>query len=248
MITAGILGFIIGYPCFKLHGPYFTLATIAFAEFIRMFFMNNEEIPGTDLWVGGAMGLVLPRSGKGFLFMEASSKSTYYFFILALLVMVLVVSFLIKRSKFGYYLTAIKSDPAAAASLGIDVPKVKMYAMIVSSMFMGLGGTFFAEYFRYIGPERVLGLDFSIQVALTALIGGQGTIFGPVVGAFLLVPVGETLSSSFGSITGLHLFIYGVALVLVVLYMPQGIYGPIKTLYAKILQSLSKFRKSKARS
>ncbi|HWQ78204.1 MAG TPA: branched-chain amino acid ABC transporter permease [Anaerovoracaceae bacterium] len=234
-LIAGIFGFIIGYPCFKLKGPYFTLTTIAFAELLRTWFVNNETLPLIHLNTGGAMGLVLPRSGQGFLFMESSSKTTYYYFIFIILVAVLLVSAMIKSSRFGYYLTAIKSDPDAAASLGINVPRMKMYAMVISSVFMGIGGTFYAEYFRYIGPDRVFGLDLSIQFALIALIGGQGTVFGPVIGAFLLIPLSETLSASLGStISGLHLFLYGVVMIFVVLFMPKGIYGPIQNLLTKI--------------
>ncbi|HWQ80344.1 MAG TPA: branched-chain amino acid ABC transporter permease [Anaerovoracaceae bacterium] len=245
-VVAGIFGFIIGYPCFKMKGPYFTLTTIAFAELLRTWFVNNETLPLIHLNTGGAMGLVLPRSGQGFLFMESSSKTTYYYFIFIMLVLILLVSALIKSSRFGYYLTAIKSDSDAAASLGINVPRMKMYAMIISSVFMGIGGTFFAEYYRYVGPDRVFGLDLSIQFALIALIGGQGTVFGPVIGAFLLIPLSETLSASLGStMSGLHLFLYGVVMIFVVLFMPKGIYGPIQNLCIRVWNLIFKVKDRK---
>jgi branched-chain amino acid transport system permease protein len=106
--------------------------------------------------------------------------------------------------------------------------------MVISCCLIALGGSFYAQYFRYIGPERIFGLDISVQIALIALIGGQGTIFGPIVGAVLLVPLGEFLSNNFGgNLPGLHLFIYGIVMMLVVLYLPKGVYRFFLDMVAK---------------
>ncbi|NLC84045.1 MAG: branched-chain amino acid ABC transporter permease [Ruminococcaceae bacterium] len=134
------------------------------------------------------------------------------------------MTFFIKRNKLGFYLTAIKSDPDAAESLGIQLSKYKTIAMVISTFMIAFAGTFYAQYFRYVGPTRVFGIDLSIQIALIGLIGGQGTVFGPFFGALLLVPVSEFLAERFGgSIPGLNLFIYGIIMILVVFFMPKGI-------------------------
>lgn len=220
---AAVFGMIVGYPCFRLKGPYFTLTTIAFAEILRIFVENNEKVFGID--IKGAMGLVLPQYGNSFAAYEFDSKLTYYYIIFGLTVVGIAITFLIKRSKLGFYLTAIKSDPDAAESLGIPLATYKMIAMLISSFMIAFGGTFYAQYFRYIGPTRIFGGDISVQIALIGLVGGQGTVFGPLFGAVLLVPISEFLAERFGgSLPGLHLFIYGVIMIFVVFYMPKGIH------------------------
>ena len=221
-VLATIFGLIIGYPALRLKGPYFTLTTIAFAEILRIWVENNEYIFGLD--IKGSMGVVLPQYGNSFVAYEFDSKLAYYYIILGFLIIGIIITFLIKRSKLGFYLTAIKSDPDAAESLGIQLSKYKTIAMVISTFMIAFAGTFYAQYFRYVGPTRVFGIDLSIQIALIGLIGGQGTVFGPLFGALLLVPISEFLAEQFGgSIPGLNLFIYGIIMILVVFFMPKGI-------------------------
>ncbi|MHB1314661.1 MAG: branched-chain amino acid ABC transporter permease [Christensenellales bacterium] len=234
-ITA-LVGVLVGYPCFRLKGPYFALTTIALGEVMRIWVENNEIIFGID--VKGSMGLLLDQTGNQAVAFEFGSKLEYYYVILAFLLIALLITYLIKRSKLGFYLTAIKSDPDAAESLGIPLAKYKLIAMALSCFLIAFAGTFYAQYYRYVGPNRIFGHDLSVQIALIALVGGQGTVLGPLIGAVLLIPLTELLSEYGGALPGLHLFIYGVVMVLVVFYMPKGIHGLLSKYLKKIENKL----------
>jgi branched-chain amino acid transport system permease protein len=189
------------------------------------------------------MGLLLPLHGSSLARIEFQSKFSYYYLILAFLILAVLVTYFVKVHRLGYFLVAIRSDPDAAASLGINITKYKLIAMVISCCLIAFGGSFYAQYFRYIGPERIFGLDLSIQIALIALIGGQGTIFGPVIGAFLIVPLGEFLANNFGgNLPGLHLFIYGILLMFVVMYLPKGVYGFLLNIAAKAERLVTRSR------
>jgi len=221
-VLAMAIGIAIGYPSFKLRGPYFTLTSIAFAEILRIWVENNETLFGID--IKGAQGITLPQLGDGLLYFEFYSKLSYYYIALIFLAGTMLVTYFIRINRFGFYLTAIKSDPDAAQSLGINLTKYKLLAMAISSFIIAFAGTFYAQYFRYIGPTRIFGHDFSVEIALIGLVGGQGTILGPWFGAMILVPVSEYLSEQFGgSLPGLHLFIYGVIMTVVVFKSPEGV-------------------------
>lgn len=221
-----VVAVLVGYPCFRLKGPYFTLASIALANIMLIWVQNNEYFFGVD--IKGAMGLLLPQTGNQAVAFEFGGKLPYYYIMLAFLIVAVLISYLILRSRLGYYLVAIRSDPDAAESLGIPLVRYKLIAMAVSTFLIAFAGTFYAQYYRFIGPDRVFGGDLSVQIALIALIGGQGTILGPLFGAILLVPVSSFLSAYFGgSVAGLHLFIYGIIMMLVVYYMPKGIHDYI---------------------
>lgn len=236
IITAAF-GVIVGLPCFRLHGPYFALTTIALGELIRIFVENNETVFGIN--IRGAMGLVLKQTGNQLVAFEFANKITYYYVLVALVAITILVTWLIKNSKLGFYLTAIKSDPDAAESLGIKLTKYKLIAMGISCFMISFAGTFYAQYFRYVGPSRIFSHDMSVQIALIALVGGQGTVFGPLMGACLLVPITEFLSEEFGgTLPGLHLFIYGIVMILVVLYMPKGIYNPVTKFFKMVEEKL----------
>ena len=129
-----------------------------------------------------------------------------------------------KRSRLGYYLAAIRDDEDAVAALGVSPARTKLAAMMLSSFFAALGGTFYAQLVGFITPTRTISLDFSVQMVIMAVLGGIGTVLGPLWGALVLVPVAE-LTRAFwgGSLQGVHLIVYGVLLVLVILYWPQGI-------------------------
>jgi len=227
-MIAGILvamsfGVIIGFPCFRLKGAYITLTTIAFGELVRLLVTNNDVIFGIK--INGASGLVIPYKQSSFSLFAFDSKLPYYYIIFIFLILALIISHLIKISKLGYYFAAIKSDPDAAESLGINIKKYKLIAMLISSGMIAVAGTFYAQYFAYIGPERIFSGDLSVEIALMALIGGQGTVLGPVFGAILLVPLTNFLSENFGGqIPGLNLFIYGIIMIFVVFFMPNGIH------------------------
>jgi branched-chain amino acid transport system permease protein len=226
-LCATAVGVFVGYPCFRLRGPYFALTTIAFAEILRIWVENTEEFFGIEL--RGAQGIMVPLKGQSLWLFQFTSKVPYYYIISVMLLIVMAVTFWMERSRMGFYLKAIRADQDAAEALGINSTRYLLSAMALSSFLTALGGSFYAQYFRYINPERNMGLDLSIEVALMGIVGGQGTVLGPVLGAFLLTPAGEiTRGFLGGKFMGLHLVIYGLVLVLAVMFLPKGLIQPIR--------------------
>jgi branched-chain amino acid transport system permease protein len=239
---AGLTGWFVGYLCFRygLKGPYFALVTIAMAE-AAVYLVNNITA------VGGAQGLEVAWTGSAPLLMQFDGKSGYYYVILVMSILaVWLSSWLIKR-RFGYQLVSVRENEDAAEALGVDTLRVKIQASIISAIMTALGGTFFAQYFTYINPRNVFGEGPSIQILLFAIIGGLGTVWGPVVGALVLVPVAE-LSRGWlgGSFAGAHILLYGTVLVLVMLFMPNGIIGLYEKIRGQILHHRSKAEKKEA--
>jgi branched-chain amino acid transport system permease protein len=240
-LIVAVLSIVIGFATFRMRGPYFTLTTIAMGEMIRVWVETNDYFLGID--IKGSRGLLLPSKGESFLNLEFSNKLGYYYVILAMLVLVLIISHLILKSRLGYYMTAIKSDETAAESLGIVPLRYKLIGIALSSFLISLGGTFYAHYYHYINPTRIFGSDLSVQIALIALIGGQGKVLGPVFGAVLLIPISELLAMLFGGqLPGLHLFVYGIALMLCVRYLPDGIHDLIIGFFQKVQAKLFRER------
>lgn len=229
---ATAVGVLIGWPCFRLRGPYFTLTTIAFAEILRIWTENTEEILGIEL--RGAQGISVPLKGHAPALFQFDGKVPYYYIILAMLVAVMAVTWWMERSRMGFYLKAIRADQDGAEALGVHSTRYLLSAMALSSFLTALGGSFYAQYFRYINPERNMGLDFSIELGLMGIVGGQGTVLGPVLGAFLLTPAGEiTRATMGGKFPGLHLVIYGLVLILAMLFLPKGLIQPLRRLLGR---------------
>ena len=226
------VGVLVGWPCFRLRGPYFALTTIAFAEILRIWTENTEEIFGIEL--RGAQGLSVPLKGHAPALFQFDGKVPYYFIILAMLAAVMAITWWMERSRMGFYLKAIRADQDGAEALGVNSTRYLLSAMAVSSFLTALGGSFYAQYFRYINPERNMGLDFSIELALMGIVGGQGTVVGPILGAFLLTPAGEiTRATLGGKFPGLHLVIYGLVLILAMLFLPKGLIQPLRRLFGR---------------
>jgi branched-chain amino acid transport system permease protein len=220
---AGAVGLLIGYPCFKLRGTYFTLATIALLNVICILVLANRTVFGFD--IRGAQGLSVPWRGDSLVRMQFLSKTPYFYLILGLLLAVMAVSYAIKESRMGYYLAAIKTNQEAANSLGVDVTRYKMMAQFVSVFFTAIGGTFYAQFILFIDPQRLLGFDLSLEIAIIALIGGQGTVLGPVIGACILIPVSEIARAHIsGDLAALPVILYGLALMAIIYYLPEGIH------------------------
>ncbi|HHY93754.1 MAG TPA: branched-chain amino acid ABC transporter permease, partial [Firmicutes bacterium] len=147
-----------------------------------------------------------------------------------LVAVVLTVTYVLEKSKLGYYLVAIRENQEAAAALGVDHTRAKLIAAAISAFFTALGGTYYAQFAGFIEPDVVMGMGMAIQIILMAIIGGKGTLFGPLVGAVCLVPVAEILRGEFGGGTaGLHLAVYGTLLIVIMLFVPQGIVGSIRS-------------------
>lgn len=233
-LLATIVGVLIGLPTFKMRGAYFALATIAFAEGIRVMVENIDYLGPFNL--NGPRGLQIPPLKTGFANFMFAGKEPYYYIILILLISVLVLTYLISRSKLGYYLNAGGEEPEAAMALGVNVARAKLVAMAMSSFLTALAGTFYAQFTLYIHPKSIISLDLSFEIAFIALIGGRGSIAGPVLGALLLRPVSDFSRIYFGdTLPGMHLIIFGAVLILVMLYQPRGLQEPLTRAYHKLL-------------
>jgi branched-chain amino acid transport system permease protein len=223
MLVGGLfasgIGLILGVICFRLRSHYFALATLAFGEVGYIVAVNLRSL------TGGSEGLALPIR-PGLMLFSFAGKLPYVYIGLFLFLAVIAISYAIEGSRLGYYLTAFRENENAARALGVRTGRVRLIAMVLSSFLSAIVGTFYAQYVVFIDPSSVMRIQISVQVALFAIVGGIGTALGPAIGAMIFVPVAMLLRAKMGtSLPGLHMIIYGVILVLVLLYMPQGI-GP----------------------
>jgi branched-chain amino acid transport system permease protein len=226
-VAAAVVGGLIGYPCFRLRGAFFSLVTIAFAEMLRVGTELTDTIGGLE--VNGVSGLLLPVRGHDPAAFQFVDKRYYYYVMLGLLAAALAVGWAVKRSRLGYYLAAIGDDEDAVASLGTDPARAKLFAMLLSAFFTAAGGTFYAQFILFITPTRTMSLDFSVQMVIMAVLGGLGTVLGPLYGAMVLVPIAEVTRAVWGGgLQGVHLIVYGALLMAVVLYAPRGIEGWVR--------------------
>lgn len=242
MLVGGVLatfaGVLIGLPTFKMRGAYFALATIAFAEGFRVIVENVDYMGPFN--VNGPRGLQIPPLDTGLANFMFASKEPYYYIILIMLIAVLILTYIISRSKLGYYLNAGGEEPEAAMALGVNVARAKLIAMAMSSFLTALAGTFYAQFTLYIHPKSIISLDLSFEIAFIALIGGRGSIAGPILGALLLRPVGDFSRIYFGdTLPGLHLVIFGLVLILVMHYQPRGLQEPLTRLYNNLVQRIT---------
>src|SRR5436305_219664 len=201
-------------------GLYFVIATIVIAEIALLLFQNWD-------FAGAALGIDIPvRRDSWLTFQFTRSKLPYFYFALVLAAIAWLVTWWLEDSKWGYWWRAVKDNPDAAESLGVVVFNSKMGAAAVSAFLTAVGGSFYAQFVSYIDPERVMGFQFSLLMALPAVLGGIGTLWGPVLGAVILIPLTE-LTRSFigGSGRGVDLVVYGTLIVLISLARPQGLVG-----------------------
>ena len=221
--VAALLALALGSMTFRLNGSYFSLSTVALLHVVRLLFLSNNEMFGYE--TRGAQGLYVPWRGESFANMQFTGKTEYYYIILALFVIGIVVSWWIKNSRMGYYLSAINTNQEAAGSLGVNVMGMKLKASCISAFMTAVGGTFYAQFIMLVDPSSVLGYDLSVQIMLYAAIGGRGTLLGPVLAAFLLAPLNDLLRAAFGTtVSGLSLVVYGLALMLIIYFIPQGMW------------------------
>lgn len=242
MLVGGVLatfaGVLIGLPTFKMRGAYFALATIAFAEGFRVIVENVDYLG--PFKINGPRGLQIPPLDTGLANFLFTTKEPYYYIILIMLIAVLILTYVISRSKLGYYLNAGGEEPEAAMALGVNVARAKLIAMAMSSFLTALAGTFYAQFTLYIHPKSIISLDLSFEIAFIALIGGRGSIAGPILGALLLRPVGDFSRIYFGdTLPGMHLVIFGLVLILVMHYQPRGLQEPLTRLYTNLVQRIT---------
>jgi len=213
----GFLGFRFG-----IEGVHFALLTIAFAEFTRIGFDHIA-------WTGGAAGFFIPVSQARFDLLNLRGGPTmWYYVMLGLMLAALALCRFLARSRVGYYWLAIREDPEAARALGIDIFRYKMIAVVLSAAMTALGGVFTAFYYNGLFPERVFSIDRSIELILAPIVGGLGTLLGPIVGAFILTPVGETLISVLEhlgiAVPGAKQIFYGLVLLAIIWLRPDGVW------------------------
>jgi len=197
-----------------LKGSYFALITLAFAEVLRIV-SNSIGI------TGGGLGLLIPMK-IGAQNLQFAERSGFYFLILALAAGSVALAEWMRRSRFGAQLAAIRENEDSAKALGINVFAEKVKVMLISGAIGGLGGSFFAQYFLYIDPLIAFGTDKSIEMLLVSMIGGAGTVYGPLVGAVLLALVSD-VTRTLTQIQGLSLVLYGALLVVIIAFLPNGL-------------------------
>jgi branched-chain amino acid transport system permease protein len=235
---SAVIGVAISYPCFRLRGPFYALGSIAFLEVFRILVIHEAEI------TGGASGLIVPLK-FGFKWMVFQGKLPYLLIAFGLLLLTILVSLAIKKSRFGYQLIAVREREDAAMAAGINTVKVKLYAVLISAALTSMVGSFHAMYTTYIDPATMFSLEFSVQITMFALIGGLGTVAGPLAGTLLVVPLTELARGWLGGgAGGLHGFVYGTVLVIVVLTLPRGIVGRFGGTIAKLVNRLPGYRPS----
>jgi branched-chain amino acid transport system permease protein len=223
-LAASAFSVVVGFPCFRLRGHYFAMATIAVVEIVQAIVNGWEAL-------GGAVGIYLPLADRGLAgFVFNRSKLPYHYIALALLSATLLANWLVARSRVGYYLRAIKDDQDAARSLGVSLTRYKLYAIALSSFFAATGGTLYAQKELFIDPGSTLSTPLSIKMALVAILGGAGTLFGPVVGAAVLTGIEESSRVLFGGTgRGTDLVVYGLLIVLIAVYQPAGLVGWVES-------------------
>jgi branched-chain amino acid transport system permease protein len=226
MVAGGLVAMLaslpIGWLCFRLRGPYFTIATIATAQALMLIFLKFRDLA----W--GAEGTTIPNLGNAPLMMQFEAKAAYYYVALGLLVLGLVITYRIENSWMGYYLVAIGEDEDAAEAIGVNAPRIKRKIYLISAFLTALAGTFYTQYIYFIDPATAFNFNISIEAALVAIVGGIGTLWGPVIGTVLLETTSALLQSWLGSsIGGVQLTVYSLILIAVILWRPTGLIGVI---------------------
>jgi len=213
------VGGVIGALTFRagLRGSYFALVTLAFAEVLRIV---ASVAPITGAGVGTLVKLDLRVEALQF-----QSRAVFYWFILSLVALSLLIVQMLERSRFGTWLIAVRENEDAAKALGVDATRVKLGAMILSAAITAASGCFYAQYFLFIDSGIAYGTRISIEALLTPIIGGVGTVFGPLLGALVVQAVGEGAKSVAGDAPGLSLIVYGCVLILVIAFAPRGLIG-----------------------
>jgi branched-chain amino acid transport system permease protein len=219
MLIATVAAMLVGIPTLRLKGHYFAIATLLIGSSVQIIFQRWD-------WVGAASGLFVPlKRGSPWLDLQFhGSKVPYYYLALAMAALAFLVVWKIRRSRLGFRLQALRDDADAAASLGVAVARHKVLAFMISGAMMAAAGGFYTQYVLVLDPERVFSIDISIIVVLMTVLGGSGTLWGPAIGAALLIPLSEYSRIWFGS-TGrtVDLMVYGVLILIICMWRPAGI-------------------------
>jgi branched-chain amino acid transport system permease protein len=213
------VGVFVGALSFRygLKGSYFALVTLAFAEVFRILALS---VPFT----GAGVGLMVPLQ-EGFANMQFATRRGYGMLVLGFVVAALLVTSWLRHSRFGAYLQAVRDNEDAARAVGVNPFKVKLGAIALSAGFMGAAGAFYVQVFQYIDPAIAYGSHTSVEALVGAIVGGLGTLWGPIIGALALHVLADLTRNLFGQLPGINLVIYGSVLVIMVMFAPRGLAG-----------------------
>ncbi|HSB80199.1 MAG TPA: branched-chain amino acid ABC transporter ATP-binding protein/permease [Candidatus Methylomirabilis sp.] len=216
-LFAAVLSIPIGLICFRLRGPYFALTILGISEILRIIAINWRSL------TKGPVGVLFPPIFR--------DRLPFYYIVLALAVLTMVVVWLTLRSKAGYYFRALRDDQDAATALGIDPTRFKLVSLILSAFLTGLLGGFFAPYQGYIDPDVVFSIpDISIAMIVVVVLGGMGNLWGPPVGAIIVVVLSEIFRATLGEA---HLLVYAALMIVIVVFLPEGLVGWFARLYSR---------------
>jgi branched-chain amino acid transport system permease protein len=236
MVAGGLVAMLASLPigalCFRLRGPYFAIATIATAQVLMLLFLKFRDFA----W--GAEGTTIPNYGDAPLMMQFDEKAAYYYLALGLLALGLAVTYRVEHSWMGYYLVAIGEDEDAAEAIGVNAPRIKRDIYMVSAFLTALAGTFYVQYIYFIDPATAFSFNISVEAALVSIVGGIGTLWGPVLGTVLLETTSALLQSWLGSSAGgVQLTVYSLILIGVILWRPSGLLGLFTDIYRRIVHA-----------
>jgi branched-chain amino acid transport system permease protein len=226
MVTAGLLAVVVAYPCFRFRitGHYFVLVTLALSGIVL------QVITATRDWTGGSLGYTpnRARSGQGFWALQFDDKITWYLIALGIWVVGLIIWRAVDRSMARYAMEAISEDEDAAAAAGVNVTAEKLKITLISALMTALAGAIYCQYQMFISPDTVSGIGVSLQMVFAVIVGGLYVLLGPTVGAIITILLAETLRIGFGTkAVGWDNLVYGVLLVLFIIFLPKGILGSI---------------------
>ena len=232
-IISAVAALLIGGTTLRLKGTFFVLSTIAFGEILKVMTITSKDI------TAGAMGLMIPFQ-PGFSNMIWQGKIPYAILTWLYMMIVLLISVKLEKSKLGYSLIALGENQQAAENLGVNSTKTMLVAFFMSAVLTSFGGTIFSQYVMFIEPNSVMSMSNSINFILLAIAGGLGTAFGPMIGSFILTPISNLLRGYLAGISGLHGFILGMVLIIILLYRPDGILPQLKLLFKRIFNKSDK--------
>lgn len=218
--TGILLGLAIGFLSFRygLRGPFFALIMLAFAEIFHMIAMGWSA-------VGASHGLLIPLKGNSVAAMQFTTKEPFYFTALWMMVGTIYLAWRLERTRTGLYFLAVREDHDAAEALGVNTFKAQMVAMALSAGITSITGTVYAQYLLYIDPDSTFGLLNSVEIMVRPIIGGPGTVLGPLLGSAVLTPLAEVTRLVFQSYSGVYLMWYGLILMVVIIFLPNGLMG-----------------------
>lgn len=231
-VVAMLASLPIGALCFRLRGPYFAIATIATAQVLMLLFLKFRDFA----W--GAEGTTIPNLGNAPLMMQFEAKAAYYYVALGLLAIGLAITYRIEQSWMGYYLLAIGEDEDAAEAIGVNALRIKRDIYSISAFLTALAGTLYVQYIYFIDPPTAFSFNISVEAALVSIVGGIGTLWGPVIGTVLLETTSALLQSWLGSrLGGVQLTVYSLILIAVILWRPTGLLGVLTDVYRRIVHA-----------